>query len=80
MEVKPLADASAIFSCFSACKNDPKTLLLDVRPQKQWQKSHVALSYSIRLSANGRVLLVSNRILPPQHASRHGTAYTDSAC
>ena len=60
MEVKTLPDASSIFSCFSACKNDPKTLLLDVRPQKQWQKSHIALSYSIRLSANGRALLVSD--------------------
>lgn len=60
MEVKTLSDASAIFRCFATCPHDPKTLLLDVRPHKQFEKLHVALSYNIRLSANGRVLLVSS--------------------
>ncbi len=59
MEAKTLPDASAIFRCFAACPHDPKTLLLDVRPHKQFEKLHLALSYNIRLSANGRVLLVS---------------------
>jgi hypothetical protein len=74
MKAKTLPDASAIFGCFSASKNDPKTLLLDVRPQKQWQKSHIALSYSIRLSANGRALLVSDRASVLKGASLPGDA------
>jgi dual specificity MAP kinase phosphatase len=31
-------DADAIFRVFTACANDPKTLLLDVRPQKEYKK------------------------------------------
>lgn len=68
MEVKSLPDASPIFRCFSACQNDPKTLLLDVRPQKQFHKLHIALSYNIRLSANGRALLVST---PAETAAKY---------
>lgn len=58
MEVKT-TDVSGIFRTFTSCATDPKTFLLDVRPQKQFQRSHVALSYNIRLSANAQALLVS---------------------
>jgi dual specificity MAP kinase phosphatase len=37
MESKAI-DADAIFRVFTACANDPKTLLLDVRPQKEYKK------------------------------------------
>lgn len=37
MEAKSV-DADAIFRVFTACANDPKTLLLDVRPQKEYKK------------------------------------------
>lgn len=56
MEVKT-TDQHGIFTTFSACSTDPKTFVLDVRPQRQFARSHVALSYNIRLSANGQALL-----------------------
>jgi hypothetical protein len=37
MEAKAV-DADAVFKVFTACPDDPKTLLLDVRPQKQFKK------------------------------------------
>lgn len=58
MEVRT-TDVSGIFRTFTSCATDPKTFLLDVRSQKQFQRSHVALSYNIRLSANAQALLVS---------------------
>ena len=58
MEVKTV-DANAIFRAgFTRCKDDPQTLILDVRSRKDFAKQHVALSYSIRLTAKGDTLLV----------------------
>lgn len=42
MEAKAV-DADAIFRVFTACANDPKTLLLDVRPQKEYKKVGVSV-------------------------------------
>ena len=64
MEVKSI-DVSGVFRTFTACATDLKTFLLDVRPHKQFHRSHVALSYNIRLSAEGKALLVSGT-LPTQ--------------
>jgi hypothetical protein len=52
-------DAHAVFRAFTACPDDPKTLILDVRANKDFKKKHVCLSYNVRLSTNGRVLAVS---------------------
>lgn len=57
MDVKS-TDFSGIFRAFTACGGDPKTFVFDVRPHKQFQKSHVALAYNVRVSANGQALLV----------------------
>lgn len=58
MEVKSIA-ADVLFRVFTACPTDPRTLILDVRPHKQFDRApgHVAGAYSIRLSSNGAVLL-----------------------
>lgn len=42
---------------YTACPDDPKTLFLDVRPQKDFKRGHLALAYCVRLSANGAALL-----------------------
>lgn len=49
--------ADALFRVFTACVHDYKSLILDLRPAKDFQKGHVQLSYCVRLSANGEVLL-----------------------
>lgn len=56
MEAKPL-EADAIFRLFTACPNDPRTYILDVRPQKEFARCHVLAAYSARLSADGSALL-----------------------
>jgi dual specificity MAP kinase phosphatase len=63
MEVKSVG-ADAIFRLFTACPDDPKVYVLDVRPNKQFLKRHVIASYSIRLAANGTTLLVSPPLAP----------------
>lgn len=51
--------ADAIFRTFTACPTDVRTLVLDVRDyNKQFKHKHVIGAYCIRLSANGKVLLV----------------------
>ncbi len=62
MEAKTLPDSSCIFRTFTACQGDPKTFVFDVRPHKH--KSHVALSYNVRVSANRQALLVDS-LAPP---------------
>ena len=63
MEVKTV-DANAIFRAgFTRCKDDTQTLILDVRSKKDFGKQHVALSYSIRLTAKGDTLLVGAQCL-----------------
>eukprot|EP00879_Flechtneria_rotunda_P027734 GHRR01029724.1.p1 GENE.GHRR01029724.1~~GHRR01029724.1.p1 ORF type:complete len:223 (+),score=59.61 GHRR01029724.1:1121-1789(+) len=49
-------DADGIFKVFTACPNDPKTLILDVRPYKEFKKKHINQAYCIRVSTNGKVL------------------------
>lgn len=51
-------DADIIFRTFTACPGDPRTLILDVRPHKDYAKKHILQSYSVRVSANGKALLV----------------------
>jgi dual specificity MAP kinase phosphatase len=55
MEAKAI-DETGIFRIFTACPNDPKTLLLDVRPHKAYKKCHINQAYCVRLSSNGKVL------------------------
>ncbi|MEW5317279.1 MAG: hypothetical protein WDW38_008590 [Sanguina aurantia] len=51
-------DADAVFrAAFTACSGDMITFLLDVRPYKDFKRSHInATTFSIRLSSNGKVL------------------------
>ena len=39
----------ALFRVFTACIHDEKSLILDLRPAKEFQKGHVQLAYCIRL-------------------------------
>lgn len=48
-----------LFRVFTACPGDARTLIVDVRPLKEYNKNHILQSYCIRLSANGKALLVS---------------------
>lgn len=63
MEVKSITP-DGLFRLFTACPDDPKTFILDVRPQKEFQKSHIMQSYCIRLAANGQALVVSILFVP----------------
>lgn len=56
--VKSIA-ADMLFRVFTACPGDPRTLIVDVRPLKEYSKNHILQSYCVRLSANGKALLVS---------------------
>ncbi|GAB4815324.1 hypothetical protein N2152v2_002370 [Parachlorella kessleri] len=56
MDIKTVP-ADAVFRVFTACPGDVRTLILDVRPYKEFSKKHVIGAYCIRLSANGKVLL-----------------------
>lgn len=49
--------ADVLFRVFTACEGEAKTLILDVRPLKDFKKKHIAGAYSIRLAANGETLL-----------------------
>lgn len=55
MEAKSV-DVHGIFKVFTACPDDIRTLLLDVRPNKDFKKLHVNQAYNVRVSTNGRVL------------------------
>jgi hypothetical protein len=59
MEVKTIT-LDGFFRIFTSCAQDPKTYILDVRSQKDFQKQHVMQAYSIRLAANGKALLVGD--------------------
>ncbi len=61
MEAKAV-DVDTIFRYFTACPEDLPTLLLDLRPNKDFKKRHVNQAYNVRLSANGKALLVSPRV------------------
>lgn len=58
MDVKTI-QADALFRVYTACPDDSKTLVLDVRPNKDFKKLHLMQAYNIRLASNKRVLLVS---------------------
>ena len=62
------ATAETILRVFTACPADTRTLLLDVRPNKDFKKKHVLLAYSIRLAANGKTLLVRIECQHCKHA------------
>lgn len=55
MEAKAV-DADAIFRAFTAVGKDPKTLILDVRPQKDYKKGHINQAFNPRLATNGKFL------------------------
>jgi len=55
MEAKPV-DVDSIFKVFTACPNDPSTLLLDVRPHKEFKKGHINQAFNPRLATNGKFL------------------------
>ncbi|KIZ07690.1 MAP kinase phosphatase 5 [Monoraphidium neglectum] len=57
MAAAKAVDAGALFRVFTACPNDPRVLILDVRPLKQFKRGHVLHSFCVRLSADGRALL-----------------------
>ncbi|EFN52440.1 hypothetical protein CHLNCDRAFT_138968 [Chlorella variabilis] len=56
-QVVAVCDADAVFRVFTACPHDPKTLIIDVRDKKKWDRGHIAGSYCIRLPASGGTLL-----------------------
>ena len=49
--------ADTLFRVYTSCPGDPATLILDVRPYKEFKRKHIAGAYSIRLAANGQTLL-----------------------
>ena len=57
MDVKVITP-DGFFRVFTACAGDPKTLILDVRGNKDYGRKHVMQAYNIRLAANGQALLV----------------------
>ncbi|KAK9816993.1 hypothetical protein WJX72_007967 [[Myrmecia] bisecta] len=56
MEVKT-ATPERIFRVFTACPNDTRTLIVDVRHAKEYKKLHILSAYNVRLAANGKTLL-----------------------
>ncbi|GBF91494.1 MAP kinase phosphatase [Raphidocelis subcapitata] len=51
-------DADGVFrAVYAACPNDPKVLLVDVRPLGHFKKGHAVRAYCVRLSADGGALL-----------------------
>lgn len=50
-------DADAVFRLFTACPTDIRTLIIDVRDKKKWDKGHIAGSYCIRKPGSGDTLL-----------------------
>ena len=57
MEVKTV-DASVVFRAgFTACPTDTRTLILDVRDKKRFEKGHISGAYCIRLPSSGEMLL-----------------------
>lgn len=57
MDVKS-CKADDIFRVFTRCERDLPTLLLDLRPHKEYARSHVAGAFCNRLSKNEAALLV----------------------
>ncbi len=55
MEAKSV-DADFVFRIFTACPHDLPTLVLDVRPHKEFARLHVTQAFCVRVSANGQVL------------------------
>ena len=49
--------ADVLFRVHTACAGDTRTLILDIRPLKEFKKKHIIGSYSIRLAATGGTLL-----------------------
>ncbi|GIL44377.1 hypothetical protein Vafri_1861 [Volvox africanus] len=49
-------DADFIFRIFTACQHDIPTIIIDIRPHKEFKQNHVAGAFCVRLSSNGQVL------------------------
>jgi rhodanese-related sulfurtransferase len=55
MDAKSI-DALEVFRKYTRLPNDKHCLVLDVRPQKEFKRHHLLLSYCIRLTSDGRAL------------------------
>ncbi|EFJ44730.1 MAP kinase phosphatase 5 [Volvox carteri f. nagariensis] len=55
MEAKSV-DADFIFRIFTVCQHDIPTIVIDVRPHKEFKHNHIAGAFCVRLSSNGQVL------------------------
>ena len=53
------ADLEAVYRLYSACSHDLHPWILDLRPQKDYKKGHLLRSYSVRLTADQRAVVVS---------------------
>ncbi|KAG2482605.1 hypothetical protein HYH03_018489 [Edaphochlamys debaryana] len=49
-------DVDQVFRIFTALPQDIATILIDVRPQKEFKLNHIAGAFNVRLSTNGQVL------------------------
>ena len=55
MEPKRI-DNEGIFRKYTRLKQDRCCLIIDVRPQKEFKRRHLLLSYCIRLTSDGKAL------------------------
>lgn len=49
-------ESEAVLRKYTRLPKDRKCLILDVRPQKEFKRRHLLLSYCIRLTSNGKAL------------------------
>jgi len=52
-------DLESVYRLYSSCKGDVQPWILDLRPQKDYKKGHLMRSYSIRLTADQKAVVVS---------------------
>lgn len=55
IDVKSI-DVHALYRKYTLSSKDAQCFVLDVRPNKEFKRSHLLLSYSIRLTSDGRAL------------------------
>lgn len=51
-------DSDFVFRLFTKGSDDPVTLILDLRPYKYFKRSHVSQAFCVRMSSNGKALMV----------------------
>jgi hypothetical protein len=56
MDPKRLS-VEAVFRKYTRVGSDRKCLIVDVRPQKEFKRRHLLLSYCVRLTSNGKALV-----------------------